>query len=208
MISPVSFQLLQYMLHTCECTHNSVRILWGKKENAALQFELIRCSVQLDHVQCFFRNHKMKLILVRSSVSWSSVNCTSGFNRIITTNIRKQIDQVRAEINKHLHYPCHFSMLGYIRTLWITIFPLQVSCPRSLPFYCSWDIFFFLIGLLLLVIWQGFLLDWCTQWVLWKRSWKRVQVGKFCMRHWCSEKLVHLAFNCRCLCSSSRVLGN
>lgn len=111
MISPVSFRLLQYMLHTCECTHNSVRILWGKKENAALQFELIRCSVQLDHVQCFFRNHKMrKLILVRSSVSWSSVNCTSGFNRIITTNIRKQIDQVRAEINKRF---CITIMQGF-----------------------------------------------------------------------------------------------
>lgn len=46
-----------------------------------------------------------KLILVRSSV-----NCTSGFNRIITTNIRKQIDQVRAEINKRF---CITIMQGF-----------------------------------------------------------------------------------------------
>lgn len=75
----------------CNCIHTGVRIFM-KKENVVLQFKLMVAQFNLIMYSAF-RNHKMrKLILVRSSVSWTSVNCTSGFNGIIGTNIREEID--------------------------------------------------------------------------------------------------------------------
>lgn len=53
--------------------------------------------------------------------------------------------------------------------------------PKKSAFLSLMRFYFFPLGLLLLAIWQGFLLDWCTQWVLWKRSWKPVQVACFAL---------------------------